>query len=180
MTFIVLYLLLGIWARVTTKIRPDRLLWLAPYFIYSLSIIMLIFTILIASLFYIIDVSGWYLPFRVYGIASVVICEIGYVYYGKNIVSVLCVSGNSSSAHHRLSFRIVSFILVFLVLSNIAIFVFQTGTLGGILGVLFFEFFIGLCYISICLVLLFNSRKRAIPKGPSQDIILNESPPNSA
>ena len=88
------------------KIKPDRLLWLAPYFvslallffihflllckilflnseeIYILSGLMLLFTVLIASLFYVVDVSGWYLPFRVYGIASVVICEIGYLYYG--------------------------------------------------------------------------------------------------
>jgi hypothetical protein len=39
------------------------------------------------------------------------------------------------------------------------------------MGILFFEFFIGLCFISICLVLLFNNRKRSTPKGPSQDIV---------
>jgi len=93
-------------------------------------------------------------------ISILVICGVGFLFYGRAIWMVLKQSGNVSPNKSTLPLRLVVFILCYLVEVYTGNVLNQAGALGLVFGTLFNVLMNGIAFLGIFLILFFQPAKR--------------------
>lgn len=137
---------------------------------------MLFLTILAASLWWNDSV---FLAYEVFAIFSVVVCGIGYIYFGRNIVRILFRSGNQGKKATTLPIRIISFVVNFIVLSFVGVIIYEARVLGGIISLTLCILFIGFGHTVTFFFLFFKVREKKRKKKDVQNRFAKEFGPNN-
>jgi len=156
--FVIVYaLILRIWVKASCRAIRLAYVKILPFLIYPCIGVMTVVSIY-SGIF-------WYYPAanlaHIYAMMIVmVVCSIGYIVFGKNIVSILRNSGNKSVGSEAISKRIIVFIVGYTITCYTSHVTLIVGTLGEVFGTLFFFFVNCIGFLVIFLVLFFHPIER--------------------
>jgi len=170
LNFSILLLVLNIWIMAWGKARCKiETAKFCSYIIYVLVAITIVLELVRSILWY--DAT-LYSAHEYFSFFILAVCMAGFIYFGKDMVSIMCRSGNRTPKQNILPTKIVVVIIWFMISTIIAGTVLIAGSLGDIFGHLFSLTMsgIGIMLIFLC---LFFKRKRELPTNSIQFPALN-------
>jgi len=150
---IVFALILRIWVKASCKATKSPQLKLLPFLVYPCILLMAVISLYSGIMWYTTVATNAH----EYSMMTVmVLCGIGYIFFGKNIVGILRRSGNRSPDSETLSKKIIVFVAGYIIMGFTSHITQLVGTLGEVFGTLFFFFVNGAAFLTIFLVLFFH------------------------
>jgi len=154
---IVVYtMILKIWASAakTKKSNPGMTKFIL-YLIYAIASVQVVVTITnaVSTNMHSTEIMLYY------SIASITLSNIGYVYYGRELITTLC-KGQNANLRQSLPIRIALFISCFIVSTALATGFYSSSVFGEVINTLLVEFFVAFMILFTFLVLFFHKLEK--------------------